>query len=482
MTRDAGHVDPKVQEMRDAWALPEALMGGTRRMRKERDSWLPQHLAEDVKAWEERTEHAYLHDAYADTVSRLAAQPFARALEIKREAEEAELDARIAALVRDADRRGTALHEFEKQSFHDAIHFGMSLTLVDMPARTTLANAGRDADPNTRPYYVRIAPPDILGYRWERTETGARRLRQFRYREVVEVDEGDYGTHRVALAVVWDAPGSGQKATVSRHPMAIDPNNQHTGARGKVPPEWLKPVPTDADEIPLVVQYFNRKDYLVAEPALESLAWLNLQHFRSTASQGYILDVARVPLLVRKAAKDEDVGKPLAIGARRVVDVEDDGDLRYVEIEGASIEAGEKNLEAIEKRMEVLGMRPMLERSGMATATSANLNAASDQSDLLAWIRCAEIAARQRLEWAHFWLGVEMDEAVKVDISSDFLAAGDPVEKGKLIATMMVAGDISRRTGISELKRIGLLGEGVDVDAVLDELQQEQPDLPSAAA
>jgi hypothetical protein len=69
---------PALLDMRDAAKLPDALMGGTRRMRREHEEWLPREEAESETNHRLRVKRSTCFPFYRDTLLDLAARPFSR--------------------------------------------------------------------------------------------------------------------------------------------------------------------------------------------------------------------------------------------------------------------------------------------------------------------------------------------------------------------------------------------------------------------
>ena len=109
-----------------------------------------------------------------------------------------------------------------------------------------------------------------------------------------------------------------------------------------------------------------------ATPPLMDLAWMNLAHWQSYSDQRSILRFVRIALLFVAGLDDEEMEKPITIGANRTFRSKNpNAKMEYVEHTGKGVEAGQEDLNKIEGRMQTLGLRPYTSRPGTVTATES---------------------------------------------------------------------------------------------------------------
>jgi hypothetical protein len=137
----------------------------------------------------------------------------------------------------------------------------------------------------------------------------------------------------------------------------------------------------DIDFIPLVTFYADRKAFMVGKSPLEDLADLNIRHWQSMSDQISILTVARFPMLACSGGDDEE-GR-LVIGPKEWLYTPDPtARFYYVEHKGQAIEAGRKDLQDLEKRMQSYGAEFTKERPDRESASARNLDSTEATSPL----------------------------------------------------------------------------------------------------
>jgi hypothetical protein len=153
-----------------------------------------------------------------------------------------------------------------------------------------------------------------------------------------------------------------------------------------------------------------------------------------------------------------------------------DADLSWVEHDGAALESGEKDLEKLEQRMEVLGMQPMLERATGATATGDAIVEGRANTVIQNWISVLEGGLFKAYTVGADWINQtqDMPEEFKVDVYNDFGVALRHENEADLLLKARLADEIDHGTFINELRRRGILSEMADASKIEQELEDEQ--------
>ena len=124
--------------------------------------------------------------------------------------------------------------------------------------------------------------------------------------------------------------------------------------------------------------------------------------------------------------------------------------------------------------MEVLGLQPLVQATGNATATARAMDEARTHSNIQAWIRGVENMLEKAYDFAGRWVGQTLPDDFAVDIFNDFgvsLSAGEDV---KALITMKQGGIISHQTFLDEVKRRGVLGDEVDALAEIETIGEAE--------
>jgi hypothetical protein len=202
------------------------------------------------------------------------------------------------------------------------------------------------------------------------------------------------------------------------------------------------------------------------------LAWQNTAHWQSNSDQRQILHIARVPILFSAGLDDK---KEYTIGSDYMIKGPQGAELAYVEHSGAAISAGRQDLVDIEERMRIMGVEPLLQKTGNVTATAKAIDSAAANSQLQAMTIGLGDAIENAFGFMANWANLEQGGSVKVN--DDFgLSLQDQADLDALIKARQ-ANDISRETLWAEFKRRNVLMDDFDPEAEADRLEDEGPPL-----
>jgi hypothetical protein len=436
------------------WELPDALMGGTIAMRAAGEVYLPRESKEDIRKWENRRDRSVLYNAYQDSLDNLTSRPFSRQVSIK-----GDLPESLQSLEDNADGFGTTFHNFMRSCYYEAVHRGIVHILVDYPPVPVELTKAEEEQMGVRPYLRMVTAKDLIGWQFDKvSDFSIPQLTQIRIKETAVEPDGDYGDQEVDYVKVITREGWSRYRIDDGEDVLID-SGTHTFGR-----------------IYMTSIYFNKagKQLLVAKPCLEGLAWMNLAHWQSYSDQKNILRFARTGLIFAKGLAEEEMSKPIVVGANAAFRTSNEvADMKYVEHGGSSIQAGERDIASIEEKMNQLGMQPFIASTKEETATGKTIDEDRNQSDIMTWIMAMEQGGLAALEMAHEWQQEEVDEELAIDIYSDFSVVTrgttdlDTIDKGRS------RGDISQATYLQELKRRDVLSEDVDVEMEVEDSKAE---------
>jgi len=209
----------------------------------------------------------------------------------------------------------------------------------------------------------------------------------------------------------------------------------------------------------------------------EDLADLNITHWQSMSDQRNILKYSRFAILFGKGLDNESVENGLVLGANQsVLTKNPDADLKYVENAGTAIAAGERDLERLEERMEILGMQPFVRRAGNQTATGKAIDEGKQQTEIQAWVRALELFLHQCYEYAAIWEGKQLPEDFTIDVFNDFGLGSKAIEESELLTKAVMTGKLSNETYLREIRKRGILSEDVVIEDELERIQNMPPD------
>lgn len=445
------------EKMRESWLLPRTLMGGTRAMRLAGAAYLPQEPAESKEAYDNRLQRSTLFNAFRRTVRNLRGKVFSKPVAF---AETTPED--IVNWNNDIDLSGRKIDDFARDVFEDGIQVGLSHILVDLPSGSSLQSRADEVASGRRPYFVHIKAEDLIGWRSANID-GKQTLTQIRFRERVMVEDGAFAEHvEERIKVVW------------RDKFAVfqkDPNQKD---------EWtiVDGGFLNFDTIPLATFYASRTGFMTAEPPLEDLAHLNAAHWQSASDQRHILHVARVPILFGAGVKmTDEKGNPIVIGPNRMINSDEpNASLEYVEHGGQAITAGRQDLHDLEDRMRVMGLELFMPSGGTQTATGKMIDSTEHNSGAKSMALSMQNALATAYQFMIQLGGVQSAE-ITPTLNTDFGITQQGAQELRTLLDARLAGEISRETFWSELKRRNLLLDDFDPEAEANRLDNEEPAL-----
>jgi len=444
---------PAISALAIEWCVAEALMGGTPAMRRAGKAHLPQWPAEELAAYNARLSTATLFPAYRRTVGVMAGKPFSKELTLS-----ADTPASIQTWAEDIDQQGVSLHAWAADAFHETVAYGLDGVLIDYPAVPT--GKGRTVAQveasGARPYFVHIKHHQILGWR-AAVQGGKMRLTQLRIVEAVEEEDGAFGVTCVPQVRVL-FPGGWQ----TWREIAGKGWQMYTSGR------------TTLSDIPFVPFYGRRAGFMIGEPALLDLAYLNVKHWQSQSDQDTILHAARVPILTIAGI---DEMPQLAIGGSTAINLgrNPDAKILWVEHTGAAIEAGAKSLAALEEQMIQTGAELLVKKPGQRTAAESNNDAEGNKCDLQRMAEGFEDALDQALWFMAQY--ARLPSAGKVSLFKDYGAATLSDASATLVKDLNMAGIVTKSTVIEEMKRRGVLSSDIDTETEIAAAEAEGPPL-----
>lgn len=448
--------------MASKWAMIHALIGGTEAMRAAGQTYLPREPKETDEQYTCRVERTFLNPAYKDTVERIVSKPFAEPVTLQGGDN---LDQRLKDIEDDVDKTGRDLTTACRESFEDGVKYGIIHTLVDFPQMPMGATKEDEAKANARPMFVRVCPPNLIGARWTQGSGGEPELEQIRIAETRIEPVGTY-IDKVTRYV----------RVINRDTWEVWEYVESSGTKG----EWVKKTNgiNTFKRVPLVTCYFNRTGFMTADPPLEDLAWLNVEHWQKSSDQNACLKFGRLGILFGKGFPEEwTEQKTITIGPQRAILLSDiQADLKYVEQQGTGLEAGRLDLKDIEERMEVLGVQPFIEKT--QTATVGLIDESRATSDVKAWVRLLENHYVKCYQTGGEWISAEVPDDFKVDINTDIELVIRASEDVKNLLTMRAAGEIDQETFLREIKKRGTISEGTEVKDIIERLGLEGPPEP----
>lgn len=449
---------PAYDLMAPRWEVIDTLLGGTEAMRAAGTTYLPQHPEESDKRYQERLESNVLLNMTEITLDQLTGKPFSEPMKLSDDVPQRIQD----DILPDVDLQGNNLDVFCNRWFKDGFAKAYSHVLVEFPRverqdgqTRTLAD---DRTERLRPYWVHV-PPENLIYAYAETINGVETLLHVRIQEVV-TEMGEWTEKYITQIKVLE-PGWVRLYRKAESKAKKD--------EWVLYDEWQ----TGLSYIPLVTFYADRKDFMVGKPPLLDLAHMNVAHWQSSSDQRSVLTVARFPMLAASGLDPEDSTNKVTVGPYQLLVTPDpQGKFYYVEHTGAAIDAGQKDLEALEEKMGSYGSQFLRKKPGNETATARALDSAEAMSDLQAMAVTFEDAVAVALGMTADWMKIT-DAAGTVEVNKEFSVEELDAKGLDALDKARQRKDISRHRYLLELVRRGVLDEEFDEDDDKTYLEEE---------
>lgn len=409
---DPSALSAKVKFMQTRAKVCRDLMGGTPEMRLAGKTYLPQWPQEEQKGWEARRDCSTLFPAVERAIETMIGKPFGTPIVAGED-----VPARVEAALDDVDRAGRDIDSWARDVARAALIDGITWALADYPRLREGATRADEIAIGAEPYLVHIPLCAMLDWKTKRI-AGKTTISELRYK--AEDDETG-----ATYYYVW-TPGNVEAYYKKDDQWILDPL--------KSGPVSLK------SEIPVVVFYGKRTGFWRALPPFEAMAWLNIQHWQSSSDQRHILHVARVPLLAAdedNRTSSGDGNAPVTLGA--------DGimigfkNLRFVETTGASIEAGEKDIERLEDQMRRCAGEMLQAKAGDKTATENDRESMEGSSQLRAFVWTFQDALEECLRLMALWIKEKGGGSLTINTEWD---------EGELAADLWTALNGARTAGL----------------------------------
>ncbi len=442
--------------------LVRILMGGTEAIRAAGEGLTPKYPGESPDTYKMRIEGATLFDGYEDTVRKMSGKVLSKDVVLNNDVPQT-----IRDYATNIDGQGRNLTAFALDAFREAMIDGISFIFVDFPRIDKIVGEdGIERQPflsdqlsqGIRPSAILYLVNQIIGFKHE-NRSGVQTLTQLRIRETVIESIGEYDEKIIEQIRVLNI-GSFELWRKNENA-----NND----------EWelFDSGSTSLSYIPIIPVYTNRTGYMTANPPLRSLAELNLEHWISSTDQRKALTFARFAMMVFTGTQPGSIKE---VGPDVVIELsEPTAKWGKIESSGEGIVNGRLDLEAVEKKMEKVGMIIQVQSiNGDITATAAAINSDEANAALLAAAGALEDSLDQMLQIFADYLNLTSGGTVTVN-----------KQFGRRKSTMTVtdainlhsSGLLDGETILEELQRRGDISEDLDLEIIQQRIKDNPPTL-----
>ncbi|ULJ67489.1 DUF4055 domain-containing protein [Wielerella bovis] len=413
-----------IVKMHTQGAIITALLGGTDAMRQAGTTYLPKHPRESQEDYNARKNTAVLFPAFSETLSQMVGRVFFKPIDTHK------VSGSLNGFLLNIDLQNNDINIFSSKWFADALAYGSSYVIVDFPTTNGTLADNRHA----RPYFVHVKNTDVLGFKHE-FQNGVPVCTQFRYRQTLTVDDGEFGEKNIEQITVWDLGRVRHYRKDDKGKWQVSAEKSVHGANGK-----------PLNFVPVVDLVLEPQAFFVGKIPLLELAHLNVKHWQMQSDYHNIVHFVSVPLLAHSGS--DDLGDSQTVASNNLLQLGADGKLSYVEHSGAAIGAAVTALEELKDEMATAGAK-LLTRTKLAlTDSQARDEQGKEISKLRVYANRLEDALGRALDFAAQWQG-ETDGGT-VEISGNIDADFDPSASFADVLKMQAAGVLSGETVFEE--------------------------------
>ena len=453
-------VSPEYEYMYEKWQLPLTLMGGVRQMQAAGKVYLPIEPRESEEAYQVRLKRSSLFNVFKKTIMSASGQALMSPVTVSNVPKELEY------LETNATGDGRSLTEIANDLIEHHLLYGKAHGLVDFPA------AAKEGElsyaefklAGFRPYVNVVNPQSLINWDYN-VYKGYPELDRINIqeKEIIRHPDSPWVTMQRRQVRVW------WKDRVEVY--IYNDDDQEYVLDEQVYDNTL-------GYVPLVTGYANKAGFLIAEPPLEDLAYLNLTHWQSSSDQRNILHVARVPFILATGFADGELNG-MELGVNRVVTTSSaEADMKYVEHTAKSVDSGFKDLEQLEHQMKISGADLIMGQSvSRQTAAARQIDLAESMSLMQLTLRSTAHMLKKFYEIAGDWLGIDAS-GVEITIGDDLSLPNSPNPVPEMVMLVGLMQDLgfSRDDIIAEIKRRGIIGHTrkYDMNTVMRMLNGEE--------
>lgn len=439
-----------VTQMHRDSAIITALLGGTKAMREAGITYLPKHAKETDDDYQVRQKTAVLKEIFGETIRQMVGRVFFKPIQTTK------VNEQLKTWLPNIDLQNNDMNIFAANWFKDALAYGASYVLVDYP--TAPSNNLADAKQHgLRPYFVLIKNTDVIGFKSDLIN-GVPVCTQFRYRQTLLVEDGEFGEQEIEQITVWDIGRIRHYRYNDKHELVLHREIIPLGANGQ-----------PLDFVPVVDLVLEPTAFFTGKIPMLNLAYLNVKHWQMYSDYHNIIRFTSIPLLSYSGTERFGEAQDATIASNNLFDLGLDGKMGYVEHSGAAIGSSVTALEKLEEDMMSEGAK-LLTRTKLAlTDSQAKDEQGKEISKLRLYANKMEDAIGRALDFQAKWLGIENGGTVEIsgNIDADF----DPSASFADVLKMHSLGVLSNQTVFEEAQSrniVSPLREWADEQARLE--------------
>ncbi len=454
-------------EMQDVWQMCRDASTGQRAIHKAGVKYLPKLGGQENPEYEAYKARALYFNATGRTVEAMTGLIFRKQPTI------GESDA-LSSFYQDIDLAGGSLEGFARALVEDILKVGRAGVLVDCPPAISSETGGALTIEQAhrlgqRPYLTLYRANRIINWRLGRVGNVTKLVQVF-LTEDYEDDSGETKEQIRELFLDGQYQQRIWREITTRHLMG--------GSKtGWIVFDEITPTRNGAPirDIPFFFAGPKEGTSDVQNPPIESLAYVNIAHYRNSADLENGAHVAGLPTpWVNGIDNPEDVPE-LHLGANTVLKLPSGSEAGFLQCGSEGFATLEKAMDRKEQQMAALGARMLSpEKAQAEAAESHNIKRGGENSVLAALAGSVERTLTQALRFMAEWIGANPEDA-KIELNKDYLPS--PMDAPTLREWLAgwQSGAYSFETMWAGLQQGELVPENVSAEDERERLDSETP-------
>lgn len=458
--------------MKRHYRLADDIEAGTFAMRDRSNEWLPQFEGEDDKEYAWRLGNAYLKNLLGRAADLMIGHIFREGID--------KTDLTLSEEVaNDFDRLGNSIDAYAAKVARYLATHGVAHTYTDFPKVNGPRSLADEQRGKIRPYAILINPADLF-FALPVPKNGVDEPADIRWKAKTTEADGLGDAEVIDIRRIYVATGELAAIKVGAEMMP-------TPAGAVVYEVWRSSAETDyiriaagilesMDYIPLRTAYANYQGFMRSIPTLEAVAAKNLEHWQASSDHNSIVQMSRFPMFYATGLQSDEVEKINILGPRvKLSSTNENARFGYAEVTGEAVNVSFKDLERITREADERSVEALY-KAGSDTATGRRIDLLESLSPAQRIARETERHVNQVLEDFGKWLNKDVGQ-IRIDLNFGYSENEQMIIEALHRARAL--GDVSREYYLQRLQELGVIGDDVTVEQLVDQANQERDEMAS---
>ena len=443
---------PKLVKAHDCWMLLDP--DGTDETKKK---YIHREPAEPNAAYKSRLDRATYAPIYRDAIKSYAG--------LLSRFQVMDAPESFTQSTDDIDLAGSSVQSFMTSVDEKALRDGGTYILVDMMPEGGADNFFDEMQDGRRPYLISIDRADVIN--WSvRYEGGKEIIEYVTYRRLKSKPdpEAQFGV-KIEPCYYVMTPGRVDEYELIK-----------TGVR-----RWenrlINSITTSLPVVPICWYGASTTRFAQGDLPLSGLADLSIQHTVLRSDLCELLHKCALPVPVRKGAAIGPDGKPapLIIGPNTAVDLSAEGEFKFAEPLGTSLQRHQDEIKHVEGLMDRSSLN-FLYGANIKTATEASLRASQVASSVSALVRNKTSTFSRLMRFWAAYSGEQSQVTKESGIAINDSLINKPLGASEMaqLVNLHSAGILSKVTVLDELQRGGILDPDLSIEQELERIQSDK--------